>query len=306
MSYSDMLLKYALPEAGDLVGGLIQAHAQGKASDAQSKALEQALAYQKESDAFNRARQTGLDAQEVQRYGDYQGRLAPWIANGTSSNDRMTALLDLPARAASSSPAGGGYSSGPRAVPTSGPDSPGAGDPAVAAFIADWQQTHAPSEGIAPLAAAIAQKFPQVSRYQYGQTPSNNELSIGGSKYKVLGGEGTPAAYWYQPGTDDSPGARTYATVAPTAVAPAPAGSQSIPVGGSVSLRAPDGSLKSVPADQVDHYTALGATRVPAPAPAPPAAAVQMRAPDGSTKLVSADQVDHYTKLGATLLQGAA
>jgi hypothetical protein len=75
-------------------------------------------------------------------------------------------------------------------------------------FIADWQQSHSPSEGIGPMAAAAAQQFPDVSRFMYGATPSNNELNLGGEKFKVLGGEGTPGAYWYKPGTNDGPAAR--------------------------------------------------------------------------------------------------
>jgi hypothetical protein len=99
-----MAARYGLQYGGTLAGQLIQAHAAGKASDASQAYLEEALAYQKEQDQYTRTRQTGLDAQEVSRYGDYQGRIAPFIANGTSSNDRMAALLGLPARAPSAAP----------------------------------------------------------------------------------------------------------------------------------------------------------------------------------------------------------
>lgn len=81
-------------------------------------------------------------------------------------------------------------------------------DPKIAAFIQQWQAdpAHPASEGIGPLAAAVAKQFPGVNRFMYGATPSNNELNIGG-KYKVLGGEGGPGAYWYRPGMNDAPGA---------------------------------------------------------------------------------------------------
>lgn len=78
-------------------------------------------------------------------------------------------------------------------------------DPKAAAFIQNWQATHAPTEGIAPLAAALQQNgFGNVSRYMYGQTPSNNELNVGGVKYKVIGAENGPSPYWYKPGMRDN------------------------------------------------------------------------------------------------------
>jgi hypothetical protein len=84
------LVRYGLPVAGNLVGSLIQANAEGKASDAQQKYLEEALAYQKEQDAYTRQREAG-------RYADYEGRIAPYLATGASANDRMATLLGLPA-----------------------------------------------------------------------------------------------------------------------------------------------------------------------------------------------------------------
>lgn len=75
-------------------------------------------------------------------------------------------------------------------------------------FIAAWQAdpSHAASGGIEPLAAALSAQFPGVSRFNYGANGglSNNEFNINGEKFKVLGGEGTPGAYWYKPGTNDA------------------------------------------------------------------------------------------------------
>lgn len=74
------------------------------------------------------------------------------------------------------------------------------------AFIRQWQQANPASQGIGPLADAISRQFPGVSRFMYGQTPSNNELSINGQKFKVLGAEDSPStAYWYQGGNDSAP-----------------------------------------------------------------------------------------------------
>lgn len=67
-------------------------------------------------------------------------------------------------------------------------------------FIQQWQQEHLPSEGIGGLAQALG-----VNRFDTGGgVLSNNELDLGG-KYKVLGAEGTPGAYWYKPGMNDGP-----------------------------------------------------------------------------------------------------
>ncbi len=83
-------------------------------------------------------------------------------------------------------------------------------------FITQWQQSHSASEGIGPLAEAIrAAGYGNVGRYMYGATPSNNELTIDGSKFKVLGGEDNPnTAYWYTGGNDSggAPGGSYAAT----------------------------------------------------------------------------------------------
>jgi hypothetical protein len=97
-----------------------------------------------------------------------------------------------------------GQQQGAGGTPTSTPTPSGS----VLDFIRQWQGSHAATEGIGPLADALKNAgYTNVSRYMYGSTPSNNELLLDGQKYKVLGGELTPAAYWYQSGMDDSPGA---------------------------------------------------------------------------------------------------
>ena len=79
--------------------------------------------------------------------------------------------------------------------------------PSAQAFIQQWQQSHSASEGIGPLTDALkAAGYSNVSSYMYGSTPSGNELSIDGQKFKVLGAENSPGAYWYTGGNDSSGG----------------------------------------------------------------------------------------------------
>lgn len=85
------------------------------------------------------------------------------------------------------------------------PSSPSGADAKVAAFVADWQKTHPVSEGIAPVADALKKAGLSSGRFDYGGgNLSNNEVTVAGKPYKVLGGENTPAAYWYTPGTNDA------------------------------------------------------------------------------------------------------
>jgi hypothetical protein len=71
-------------------------------------------------------------------------------------------------------------------------------------FIQQWQGSHPVSEGMGGLMTAMQAAGYDVSPYMYGATPSGNELSIGGQKTKIMGAEGTPGQYWYEPGMDDS------------------------------------------------------------------------------------------------------
>lgn len=96
-----------------------------------------------------------------------------------------------------------GPANGTPATGPAGAGAPKGGDPK--AFIAQWQAEHPASEGIGPLADALAAAGFQTPRFMYGQTASNNELVVNGEKFKVLGGEDNPStASWYKPGTNDS------------------------------------------------------------------------------------------------------
>jgi hypothetical protein len=95
LNYTDLIGRYVLPTAGGLVNGLLQRGDENDRFAAQQKYLEDALAYAKEKDAYDRQRTEGLDAQERTRYAGYQGRMDPFIKTGTSANARMAALLGL-------------------------------------------------------------------------------------------------------------------------------------------------------------------------------------------------------------------
>jgi hypothetical protein len=224
LSYSD-LLKYGAPVAGNLVGGIIQANAEGKASAAQQAYLEEALAYEKEKDAYQRKIDAEAVAREEGRYGAYQGRIAPFIANGTSSNDRMAALLGLPARAGGSSSGGGTDMTGD---PKSYADRLSAADKLKVDELLKASNSSDDKE------------------YWYGVNAMHGGFDATGAdwnKQRISTGDG--AGKGYKGSTVQTPGAPV-STAAPTAPA--------------VSMRAPDGSVKQVPADQVQHYVGLGAT----------------------------------------------
>jgi hypothetical protein len=232
VSYGD-LLKYVVPTAGNLIGGIIQSKATGAASDAQQKYLEEALAYQKEQDTYNRNRQAGLDAQEVQRYGAYQGRIGGFIANGQNSNDRMSALLGLPARAPGSS---SGASSGPPASQRV------ATDPATQAAIRTELQRVNSNDSPAAWDEYLA---------SHGDSSAKNwsywkdRIDIGDGVGKGYAGTSSAPPVSPQPSAPSAPAVTTQPQARSAA---------------AVQMRGPDGSVKAVSADQVDHYKALGAT----------------------------------------------
>lgn len=99
------LTRYGLGTAGNIIGNYLQARAAGKASDAQQKYLEEALAYAKEKDAYDRQVAAEKVRLEASRYADYSGRIAPYLATGSDANARMASVMGLPSPAP--------YSAGP-------------------------------------------------------------------------------------------------------------------------------------------------------------------------------------------------
>jgi hypothetical protein len=82
----------------------------------------------------------------------------------------------------------------------------------AADFIKQYQGAHPVSEGVNPLLDAMKAAGYNVSPYMYGQTASHNEITLDGQKYKVIGAEDSPGAYWYQAGMTDGGGGSTTAS----------------------------------------------------------------------------------------------
>lgn len=293
VTYGD-ILKYALPQVGQVINGVIQSKATGAASDAQQKYLEEALAYQKEQDAYTRATDAARYsdtrgdlaarlALEAQRYGAYQGRIKGFIDNGQNSNDRMSALLGLSPRAnvGSSAPS---YAS--RAS-----DSGSQGGPVTPDITAGLDANYK----ALGLTAGGRGSGPTDRAYYADQIAATGGLTEANKGY-WFGTNGRIASDAAKAGLKGTPAAPTVPT------SPPPVTTQPQARAASVLMRAPDGSSQSVPANQVDHYTQRGAT----PIDQGTGATVQMRGPDGSVKTVPADQVPHYQQLGATVLGVAA
>ncbi len=87
---AENILRYAVPVAGGIIGSVIQAKAAGDASDAEQAYLKEALAYAKEKDAGNIAREGG-------RYSDFTGNIAPYVQGGNAAGSRMQSLLGISA-----------------------------------------------------------------------------------------------------------------------------------------------------------------------------------------------------------------
>lgn len=163
-----------------------------RAADIQAQSAREALAFQKEQAAADAAR---FEQTQRSNYDQWAAR------QGYQSS--IGSMLGLPARNIPS------YQSSMPSGSPQGMPSAGGGDPKVAAFVADYQAKHPITEGIGPIADALKKAGLSSGRFDYGGgNLSNNEVTVGGKPYKVLGGEGTPAAYWYTPGTNDAaPGA---------------------------------------------------------------------------------------------------
>lgn len=237
LSYGD-ILKYGLPQVGNLVGGLIQANASGAATEAQQKYLEEALAYEKESDQYKRQIDANAVQKEANRYGDYTGRIAPFVANGTSSNDRMAALLGLPARSGSSG-YDGATGGGQRYNTSSSADS---GDPI------SYADRLSPADKLKVDALLKASNSNDNPAYWYGVNAQHGGFDATGADWnqrRISTGDGVGRGYAGGP------------------IAPAAAPITTQPQARSASmvmLKAPDGSTRQVPADQAAFYQSKGAT----------------------------------------------
>lgn len=240
-------LKAAIPTVGNIVSGLIQANATGNASDKQTAYLEEALAYQKEQDAQNRQLAANKVQLEANRYATYSGNTAPFIANGVTSGNRMTALLGLPqgAPSAGGGPVGGGGSSPSKSVPVT---------PDITAKLTDYYK----SLGLTPTGPGTGPTdIAQFAKYiadTGGLTPDNT-------------------GYWFDPANGrigqeiQKAGIKTTPTAAPAGAPPtATYGTQpqARTADQPVTLKAPDGSTKQVPSSQLSYWLGKGAQQVSA------------------------------------------
>lgn len=177
-----------------------------RAADIQAQSAREALAFQKSQAEQEQQNYLNTERANYGQYSDRQNRIG-----------QLGPMLGLPARTApalpdylTAQPVGAGQM--PAAAASGG------ADPKVAAFVADYQAKHPITEGIGPIADALKKAGLSSGRFDYGGgNLSNNEVNVGGKPYKVLGGEGTPAAYWYVPGTNDSGSSRAMQPKAYTA-----------------------------------------------------------------------------------------
>lgn len=165
-----------------------QVDAANHAADIQAQSAREALAFQKEQASADAAR---FEQTQRSNYDQWAAR------QGYQSS--VGSMLGLPARNIP------GYQSSMSGGSPQGMPNAGGADAKVTAFVADWQKTHPNEITIAPVADALKKAGLSSGRFDYGNgNLSNNEVTVAGKPYKVLGGEGTPAAYWYVPGTNDA------------------------------------------------------------------------------------------------------
>ncbi len=300
----DNLLKYGVPVAGSVVGGLIQSNAAGNSSAAQQAYLEEALAYQKEQDALNRARQTGLDTlaqqqdarnfarltgldqvaqqqdlrnyetsqqhyqnnvgTEAGRYGDFSNNIAPFIASGSAANAKAAKLLGLDSTPFQTAPRPGSSSFTPTFTDFAkyGPQGPTSYvDPASVAG-------QLPAADKAKIDALLkASNSADDPNYWYGIAAQH-------------GGFDTTGADWLKGRISTGDGAGK----------------------GYVGTTAPEPTVSTQP----PMPRAGGDASTPPPAAAPQGQMITIQAPDGSTKQVPASEANHWQSVGAKILQGAA
>ncbi len=112
------VLSTGIGAAANLVGAGIASHANTEAAKLQAKALADALAYEKQRDAY-------LQGLERQRYSELNARLEPYMAAGRTTGDRLATLLGVnPASYQYGTAAGADAGPGPVVTPPYPPASP--------------------------------------------------------------------------------------------------------------------------------------------------------------------------------------
>jgi hypothetical protein len=273
--YASLAARYALPVAGQVINNVMQNRAAKGAADEERGYLEQALAYQKESDLYNRGVDQAAIAKEENRYAGYQGRIKGFVDNGQSSNDRMASLLGLPARTGGSG--GGGGGGGSRG-----------GTPTDTGEWESWFKSL--TGGRPPTPDELTKLTPQLEAAGASLAPNaagvNGKIRLpGGHVVDVIEAAGAGGKNWQWLHDDigqvtaAAPSATRTTQVQPRTTSPL----ASNPNTGTVYQ--PGASL--------------------ATAPPAPAALITVTAPDGRTKQVPASEADHWKARGATI-QGAA
>lgn len=288
-------LRYGLPVAADLIGTTIQAKAQNAANRAQQQYLDEALNYQKEQDAYNRKRQEDLDAEERTRYGTDQERLkrneerlarldaedqaryganveregdrygiftdniAPYLATGASSNSRMADLLGLPAPPPFTPRTGASVTRYER--PYDAGDTSEASRKffdAVGGLDAVAHQRRG-----SDIAAAINAKYPEVGAYADPKTDGIVWPGVGMLDATIDSGKG---GWSFRPvGPDPKTGPARQQTTPPPAPQTAPTSGVAQPGDArtapepEVTIQAPTGQTKRVPASQAAYWQGKGA-----------------------------------------------
>jgi hypothetical protein len=161
------------------------------AANAQSASNDKALDFEKQREAEDQAR---FEATQRANYDQY---LMKYNAAKSLGGEYG---LNLPDAKPYVPTAYAGQPSAP-GQPPQGPQ--GGSDPA--AFIANYQKTHSPTEGPTGILNAMKQAGFNVAPYMYGQTPSGNEISLNGSKYKVISGENGPESRLVYGGDERQP-----------------------------------------------------------------------------------------------------
>jgi hypothetical protein len=77
------------------------------------------------------------------------------------------------------------------------------GGQSAESWLSQYQNGNQATEGIGRTLQGLQASGYDAKPFMYGNTASNNEISLNGEKRKIIGAEGTPDAYWYQWGTND-------------------------------------------------------------------------------------------------------
>jgi hypothetical protein len=205
MAVATSIIAGSILAGGMLASAKIQSNAANHAADAATQSNDKSEAFLEKKDAEDR---TQFDATQRANYDQYLTKYAAAQRLGGEYGLNLPDAKPYVPTAYAGQPGAPGQ-------PPQGPQGGNPQDPA--AFIAQYQSQHSPTEGPTGILNAMKQAGFNVAPYMYGQTPSGNEISLNGSKYKVISGENGPNPGWYTAGMNDSaPGQRVSSPIAST------------------------------------------------------------------------------------------